>query len=78
MLRGAADSLKLVRHLNASTADFTRNSVLSACAMSEKLLWLKDNSGFSAIWLRIQYMATEKRIGARMHPCLTPDVVGNL
>jgi len=67
--------LKPGKYSAASGTDET-NDVVSIDEVSQ-LVAPTSTLGFLDMWSKIQSIAIEKRAGARIQPCLTPDVVRN-
>jgi len=75
---GADAEQKLDRISVKSWSWGSNKAVSSAYTRSVKLLRPTSIPGCADMCSIIQSMAMQKRTGARMHPCLNPDVVRNL
>ena len=74
---GAAAVLKLDKQDAASPMDGSNSAVSSAYTRSVMLELPMLIPGRTDMCSKIQSIATQNSVGARMHPCLTPDVVWN-
>jgi len=74
---GAAAVLELDKQDAASPIDGSNSAVSSAYTRSAILELPMLIPGRTDMCSKIQSIATQNSVGARMHPCLTPDVLWN-
>jgi len=76
---GAAAVLKLDKQDAALPMDGSNSAVSSEYTRSVMLEFpmLVPGDGRTDMFSKIRSIATQNSVGARMHPCLTPDVVWN-